>query len=101
MGTFSRIKNRVLGVPEGGYSEEYVDDYVEIDTRKDIGKKSNVTEFKRKRVEDVFFANSQRAKESIRVLEEFTKLFNKRLSQSLKNIRYKIYALEKKIIEGC
>jgi len=42
MGTFSRIKNKILGIQDNGYSEEYADDYVEIDTRKDIGKKSKI-----------------------------------------------------------
>ena len=42
MSTFSRFKNRVLGISNNDYSEEFIDDYVEIDTRKDIGKKSKI-----------------------------------------------------------
>ncbi len=41
MGTLSRIKNKLLGT-DIDYSEEFTDDYVEIDTKKDIGKKSKV-----------------------------------------------------------
>lgn len=65
----------------------------------DIGKGSTVSEFKREKIFDVFLANSQRVKESVRVLEEFSKLLNKKLAQDLKSLRYKIYAYEKKVIE--
>ena len=65
----------------------------------DVGRKSNALESKRNGHMDIFYANSQRVKESIRVLEEFTKLRNKRLAQDLKKLRYKVYALEKTIIE--
>lgn len=67
------------------------------DTQKDAGKKSIGTEFKRKDYRDLFFANIQRTKESLRVLEEFSKLINKNLSEKFKKIRYKLYLLEKKI----
>lgn len=42
MGTFSRFKKKIFGLPDNEYSEEHVDDYVEIDTRRDIGKKSKI-----------------------------------------------------------
>jgi len=41
MGIFSRIKNKLLGPPKEDYSE-FSEDYVEIDTKKDIGKKSKI-----------------------------------------------------------
>ena len=69
------------------------------DIGRDVGRKSSATEFKRSGAMDIFYANSQRAKESIRVLEEFTKLRNKQLAEDLKKLRYKVYALEKKVIE--
>ena len=68
---------------------------------KDVGRKSTAVEFKRNGAIDIFYANSQRVKESVRVLEEFTKLRNKRLAEDLKKLRYKIYALEKNVIERC
>lgn len=40
MGVFSRIKNKLIGA-ESDYSE-FADDYVEIDTAKDVGRKSKV-----------------------------------------------------------
>jgi len=62
----------------------------------DVGKRSSETEFRRKDVRDIFFANIQRVKESIRVLEEFMKLLNKKQAQELKAARYQIYDLERK-----
>ena len=67
------------------------------DIQKDVGKASTASEIKRAQVGDIFLANSQRVKESIRVLEEFTKLLNKNLATDLKKIRYQCYALEKKV----
>ena len=64
----------------------------------DVGKSSTTVELKRKNVSDIFYANTQRSKESLRVLEEFAKLFNRGLAEDLKKIRYQIYALEKKVI---
>ena len=70
------------------------------DVQRDVGKRTIAAELKRERTGDIFYANSQRAKESIRVLEEFSKLLNIRLSQGLKKIRYKVYELEQKIVKG-
>ncbi len=68
------------------------------DILRDVGKKSINVEMRREDVAGVFYANSQRTKESIRVLEEFSKLFNPELAQRLKRLRYQVYALEKEII---
>ncbi|VAX37788.1 hypothetical protein MNBD_UNCLBAC01-1498 [hydrothermal vent metagenome] len=67
---------------------------------KDVGKPSTAMEFQRKEMKDVFYANSQRVKESIRVLEEFLKLKNKTSAQELKTLRYTIYGLEQKVIKA-
>ena len=64
----------------------------------DVGKSSTPVELKRKNVSDIFYANAQRSKESLRVLEEFAKLLNRPLAEDLKKIRYQIYALEKKVV---
>ena len=69
------------------------------DINSDVGRSSTVAEFKRQNVRDIFYANSQRSKESLRVLEEFTKLLNTRSAQAFKELRYKIYALEKNIVK--
>ncbi|MCK5214947.1 MAG: thiamine-phosphate pyrophosphorylase [Candidatus Omnitrophica bacterium] len=65
----------------------------------DVGKGSTKIEFKRTDCRDIFYANSQRVKESIRVLEEFSKLIDEKRAQNFKGLRYKIYALEKEIVQ--
>ena len=64
----------------------------------DVGKSSTAVELKRTNVSDIFYANAQRSKESLRVLEEFAKLLNRPLAEDLKKIRYQIYAIEKTVI---
>ena len=44
------------------------------DVKKDVGRPSNAIEFNRKNTSDIFLANIQRSKESIRVIEEFFKV---------------------------
>lgn len=65
----------------------------------DVGKKTTDSELKRRNIADVFLANAQRAKESIRVLEEFFKLYDKKTSLGFKKLRYRLYHIEKEAIE--
>ncbi len=63
----------------------------------DIGKNIYVNELKRSDTKDIFFANIQRAKESLRVLEEFSKLTTKEnCAIQIKGLRYRLYEAEKK-----
>jgi len=65
----------------------------------DIGRNiHHLKEFKRKNYADIFLANSQRCKESIRVLEEFTKLIDTSTALQFKKMRYSLYELEKKVL---
>lgn len=66
------------------------------DILKDAGKASIKNELMRRDYKSIFFANIQRAKESVRVLEEFSKLDSKIIPNNFKNIRYNLYQLEKK-----
>jgi hypothetical protein len=61
----------------------------------DIGRDILINELDRKNINDIFFANIQRVKESVRVLEEFFKLLNKKGAVGFKSIRYRVYELEK------
>jgi thiamine-phosphate pyrophosphorylase len=63
---------------------------------RDAGRNIYINELKRKGVRDIFFANIQRVKESIRVLEEFSKLINVNLAIKFKGLRYETYEIEKK-----
>ncbi len=67
------------------------------DIEGDVGKKTLSSELVRRKVDDIFYANAQRVKESIRVLEEFAKLKDRRIAEDFKRSRYRMYALEKRI----
>jgi len=66
----------------------------------DVGRATSVSESKRDTIKAVFWANSQRVKESLRVLEEVTKLLDAGVSSRLKALRYKVYALEQKALSS-
>ncbi|MFH1407181.1 MAG: thiamine-phosphate pyrophosphorylase [Candidatus Omnitrophota bacterium] len=65
----------------------------------DVGKKSNNGEKKRSSLFDIFCTNAQRCKESLRVLEETTKLINRSAPEKFKLIRHKFYSLEKHSVD--
>ena len=67
----------------------------------DVGRGTIGSESKREDISAVFGANSQRVKESLRVLEEVTKLIDAKIATRLKALRYKVYALEQKAIGSC
>jgi len=69
------------------------------DTSSDVGKKNLGSEFKRKDAKDVFEANLERSKEAVRALEEFFKLFDKTRARRFKEIRFKLYNLEKESVD--
>ncbi|MFC1504454.1 thiamine-phosphate pyrophosphorylase [Spirochaetota bacterium] len=67
------------------------------DIRKDTMKNVTTrTEKNKKTVREIFLSNIGRAEESLRVIEEFAKLFSKELSGAAKKTRYDIYKFEKK-----
>ena len=65
----------------------------------DVGKKNAGSEFKRKDAKDIFEANLERSKEAVRALEEFFKLFDKTRARRFKEIRFKLYNLEKESVD--
>ena len=62
----------------------------------DVGRDIYAGELKRKNCKDIFFANIQRVKESLRVLEEFSKLKDIKAAVGFKKVRYSVYEIEKK-----
>ncbi|MEA3499252.1 MAG: thiamine-phosphate pyrophosphorylase [Campylobacterota bacterium] len=67
------------------------------DIQNDVLKTSTVSEQNRKDLTSILIANFKRAQESSRVLEEFGKLIDTKTSENFKDIRYKLYHLEKTI----
>lgn len=69
------------------------------DSHRDVGKGILGKETQRRDYLDILLANTGRVKESIRVLEEFSKLLNKNIALKLKEVRYSVYDIEKKIVK--
>jgi hypothetical protein len=69
------------------------------DVKADIGRPSSPSEFKRRDVSSVFLANIQRVKESLRVLEEISKLLSPQVAEGVKTLRYRVYVLEQKAVK--
>lgn len=61
----------------------------------DAGRFNSYGELKRADYKDIFWANIQRIKESLRVLEEFSKLADAKSAKGFKQLRYKVYEIEK------
>ena len=67
--------------------------------RSDVGRKERrKSEMRRLDYSDIFSANIERAKESLRVLEEFFKLIDKNDSTKFTKLRFKVYEIEKKAL---
>lgn len=65
------------------------------DAAGDVGRIAFAFEKTRAKPQDIFWANIQRSKEALRVLEEFSKLLDKDLSDEFRRLRFKTYELEK------
>ncbi|MFH1798885.1 MAG: thiamine-phosphate pyrophosphorylase [Candidatus Omnitrophota bacterium] len=79
--------------------EEHLEELVSSRDMNDVGTKSTESEKKRSDLIDLFLANTQRGKESLRVLEEVLKLFDQDLSQTFKKLRFKLYEIEKTAVK--
>ena len=66
--------------------------------RSDVGREPSELENKKKDARGIFLANIQRSKESLRVLEEVSKLVDVKTSVRFKKIRFKVYAIEAKVV---
>ncbi len=69
------------------------------DSASDVGRRTNIkSEFKRGNIHSVIAANFKRAQESLRVLEETSKLISPQAAASFKEARYMCYEAEKIMI---
>ena len=91
---FKNLRHNVAGL-SGKWKIKDVRFLDSRDSLKDVGKPSIKEELRRRNFQDIFFANIQRAKESARVLEEFSKIEDKKISAGFKDIRYRLYQIEK------
>ncbi|MDR1784763.1 MAG: hypothetical protein LBQ99_03440 [Endomicrobium sp.] len=65
------------------------------DTFVDLGRQ--IPETSRRKLTDLMVVNFKRAQESLRVLEEYSKIFAPEVSAEFKEQRYAVYALEKEV----
>jgi len=87
-----KIRHSLVGISQSKSIRKAV---LERNSKKDIGKEFDHLEAKRTNCQSILYANFQRVKESLRVLEEFLKLSEYRESSKIKIIRYEVYNLEK------
>ena len=70
------------------------------DSEGDVLRRSgSESEMKRRGLADIFAANMERVKESLRVLEEFFKLIDNKASAEFCGLRFKVYTIEKKAMK--
>ncbi|WP_413854290.1 thiamine-phosphate pyrophosphorylase [Candidatus Ruminimicrobium bovinum] len=69
----------------------------ERDSIKDVGRKA--TEDKRTNLKNIIIANFKRVEESLRVLEEYSKLIDFEIALNYKELRYGIYQIEKDFVK--
>jgi len=79
--------------------KEHLKELVASRDLNDVGMRSTDSEKSRDNLVDLFLANTQRGKESLRVLEEVLKLFDRDLSQKFKKFRFKLYGIEKAAVK--
>lgn len=69
------------------------------DVGSDVGRgRQRKSEMRRLDYSDIFSANIERVKESLRVLEEFFKLIDESGSRKFTKLRFKVYEIEKKAL---
>lgn len=68
------------------------------DSAADIGRQAQALENSRRNTLGLFLANAERAKESLRVLEETSKLLDKKMIGRFKKIRFNVYEIEKRTL---
>lgn len=79
--------------------KEHLEELVSSRDINDVGIRSTDSEKTRENLVDLFLANTQRGKESLRVLEEVLKLFDTDLSQKFKTFRFTLYEIEKAAVK--
>lgn len=69
------------------------------DTERDVLRFRDFKKQKTEKVTDIFMSNIERAKESLRVLEECSKILDQGLSRRYRRLRFDTYDVEKKSVK--
>lgn len=81
-----------------GFSVSYAKLLQTRHSQNDVGKTSSIVDKKKTHLSDVAAMNFKRTQESLRVLEEVSKLITPKLHQKFQTLRFECYELEKKIL---
>jgi thiamine-phosphate pyrophosphorylase len=98
----SRLKNlrhSVTAALAGSKKVKYAALISSRDVENDVGRASSHSELRRRDAADLLAANLERAKESVRVLEEFSKVFDRAMALRFKKERFKLYDIERALVE--
>jgi thiamine-phosphate pyrophosphorylase len=96
---FKSLRHQLTRVAKNSFDEKKLLSF--RDSQKDVGADSmGALEKKRADLESIVQANLRRSQEAVRVLEEFGKLINEESASSFKKIRFRLYALEQKIMKS-
>jgi thiamine-phosphate pyrophosphorylase len=71
----------------------------ERNSRYDVGKKSLILEKKKARWSDLITGNMKRVQESLRVLEESSKIVHPKSAKRFQALRFRLYELEKRVLK--
>jgi len=74
-----------------------IDIIISRESQQDLGRPARFDAVTKKSPEELILANLMRAKESSRILEEISKSDGLNISQQIKELRFKIYDIEKKL----
>lgn len=90
---FKKIRHQIVALARKIYPASLL--LEERRSNSDVGRLNSCGELKRNNCKDIYWANIQRVKESLRVLEEFSKLWDAKAALGFKQLRYKVYEIEK------
>ena len=90
---FKKARHEIDGIIKKVYPASVL--LKERNSNGDVGRLNSQGELKRASCKDIYWANIQRVKESLRVLEEFSKLIDVKAALCFKQLRYKVYEIEK------
>ncbi len=80
------------------FSKEMIDaTTIERDAEGDVGRTPSKLEDKRENLSEIVTCNMKRVEESMRSLEEFSKLFSTKKAQQMKSMRFNLYSIEKDV----
>ncbi|MBI1978265.1 MAG: thiamine-phosphate pyrophosphorylase [Candidatus Omnitrophica bacterium] len=71
------------------------------DSKQDVGKKGVISDKRKPKWSDLFISNAKRAEESLRVLEETSKVVAPDNAREFQALRFKLYELEKRALKKC